>query len=151
MAPPAELVVGAGNPTGPGEVVYIRHLQDSAGDWTGRRLVIVQDPLQVLDHPYLKNVLSGSYRVVCAEGADQQLQQFYANVADVLRARSKAGFLMHLRNRPALLKALEFSRLEGLGPEWVSIKTVQRLFREQTPGECERERLMWRVLEELVR
>lgn len=118
------------------------------------RVVIETDWIKLVNDDRFRDVLAGVYRYSKYGPSCQMSPEFYRFVENLLIGRDRISFLLQLKARPniwALLdpeKVAEFGSMTGSGGELVSIKTLQKLFSEKSNNQ--RERQIWRVLEELV-
>lgn len=111
-------------------------------------ILVETDRLRVTDHPHVRDALGGVFVPVRHGPTAQIHSRWVADMSAFLLARDKLSFLLQLRMRPELFAQLDPAKIEALGNEPISIKTLQKLFKDS--ANASHERRLWRVLEELV-
>lgn len=111
-------------------------------------IVVETDRLRLTENPLVRDALGGIFVPVQHGPSAQMNPEWTAQMTAFLMARDKLSFLLQLRMRPELFALLDPAKIEALGNEPISIKTLQKLFKT-TSAEAH-ERRLWRVLEELV-
>lgn len=111
-------------------------------------VIVETDRLKLTANPFVRDALGGVF-VPVQHGPTAQIHQSWSSeMAAFLMARDKLSFLLQLRMRPELFALLDPAKIEALGNEPISIKTLQKMFKETSAQAHERR--LWRVLEELV-
>lgn len=119
-------------------------------------IVVEIDKLKWTANQHICDALLGEPFAIVTHAPTAQIHpEWVKETESFLLAREKTSFLLQLRLRPELFAHLDPKKIEAMGNETVSIKTLQSLFRgngladRQNPADS-RERRIWRVLEELV-
>ncbi|MEK7357960.1 MAG: hypothetical protein AAB250_16035 [Bdellovibrionota bacterium] len=111
-------------------------------------VVVETDLLRLTEQPRVRDALGGVFVPVRHGPSAHVSPQWTESMAAFLAARDKLSFLLQLRMRPDLFALLDPAKIEALGNEAISIKTLQKLFKDTSAASHERR--LWRVLEELV-
>ncbi|MES2964938.1 MAG: hypothetical protein V4760_13690 [Bdellovibrionota bacterium] len=111
-------------------------------------IVVETDRLKITEHARVKDALGGVFVPVTHGPTAQVRPEWVAELSAFLMARDKLSFLLQLRMRPDLFALLEPAKIEAIVNEPVSIKTLQKLFKDSSASS--QERRLWRVLEELI-
>lgn len=115
---------------------------------TALDVIVESDRLALTQAPRLHDAMGGHYVPLVHGPTAQQHPEWCEAVFAFLLGRDKLSFLLQLRLRPELFALLEPARIAEIANEPISIKTLQRAFRADAGRN--RERRLWRVLEELV-
>lgn len=103
---------------------------------------------RLIEHAAFRDGLGGRY-AIAKHGPSCQIQMTYFHAVErLLIGREKIAFLLQLKTRPELYALFDPAAIEAMGPDLVSIKTLQNLFSESSANR--RERRLWKVLEELI-
>lgn len=112
------------------------------------KIVVESDWLKLIDYSEVRDAVGGPYRVFKHAPSCQLEPDFFAAVERFLLGRDKLSFLVLLKARPEILALFDSDLLGGLEDEAISIKTLQKIFSSKSGAN--RERRLWKVLEELV-
>ena len=111
-------------------------------------VIVENDRMKLTEHANVRDAIGGVF-VPVTHGATAQIRpEWTSQMSALLMARDKLSFLLQLRMRPDLFALLDPKKIETLGSEPISIKTLQKLFNDTSASSHERR--LWRVLEELV-
>lgn len=138
-----------------GSVIVIdcdREIHEKALDFVpslkSEKIVIEKDWLKLVDSPLVRDAVGGPYRILKHAPSCALEPEFFTHVERLLLGRDKLAFLVLLKARPEILALFDSDLLGEIRDEAVSIKTLQKIFSARSGAN--RERRLWKVLEELV-
>lgn len=111
-------------------------------------VIVENDRLKLTEHANIRDAIGGVFVPVIHGPTAQLRPEWSSQMSAFLMARDKLSFLLQLRMRPDLFALLDPKKIEAIGNEPISIKTLQKLFKDSVASSHERR--LWRVLEELV-
>ncbi len=113
------------------------------------RVIIETDVKKMVEMDLVRDVLSGVYKIVRHAPSYSSAAAEFGAVEKLLLGRDQLSFLLQLKARPNLWALLDAEKVSTISKdECISIKTLTRLFGPKSF--TQRERHLWRVLEELV-
>jgi hypothetical protein len=116
------------------------------------RILVDSDWTKLVTDDRFRDSLAGVYRFAKYGPSCQMATEYYRLVENLLIGRDRISFLLQLKARPDIWALLDPEKVAAFGAEssteLVSILTLQKLFSDK--ANHNRDRQIWRVLEELV-